>query len=173
MSWTLCFLIVALSVHLFGRMCLGSAGALAARWQTAHSPVSQAQMCTHTHKHKHTGTILKHTHQQDYTQSHTHWPQNAGYFNTSCINLLSIGFPMGNKPRLSFQSWYEHSHFPVSCQYQLPGAYHLSKHTFIWELVYESTVEWQSSIIVSWMYFLWFSDLYWARVGMLGLVTSS
>ena len=33
-----CFLIVALSVHLSGRMCLGSAGALAATWQTARAP---------------------------------------------------------------------------------------------------------------------------------------
>lgn len=60
MSWTLCFLIVALSVHLFGRPCLGSAGALAARWQTARSHTA---LQYHRHKCAHRNAFIN-THKQ-------------------------------------------------------------------------------------------------------------
>lgn len=60
MSWTLCFLIVALLGHLLGRTCLGSAGALSARWQTAHS---------HTALQYHR---LKCAHRNTYINTHTY-----------------------------------------------------------------------------------------------------
>lgn len=85
MSWTHCFLIVAL-VHLFRTTCLGSAGALAARWQTAR-PHTALQY--HRRKCSHKNTYIniriqywKHSHKRHLTQSqhgkHTHWPHNAG-----------------------------------------------------------------------------------------------
>lgn len=47
------FVIVALLVHLFGRTCLGTAEALAARWQTCLSyaalSISAHKHCTHIH----------------------------------------------------------------------------------------------------------------------------
>lgn len=154
MSWTHCFLIVAL-VHLFGTTCLGSAGALAARWQTAR-PHTALQY--HRRKCSHKNTYIniriqywKHSHKRHLTQSqhekqthwharaHTHWPHNAGRL---VLLILALDSHWENKPKFTFRACHGCSHFSVSCQYPLPASYHLSVGSFFWALVYKITAEW-------------------------------